>query len=183
MKVNIHLFTFLYLFILCLAPLFIFIILHQKQKNTKFLNTIWLFFYFVISFFLTQFSVSLNKYYISFYLPQNKFFSFSFANGMNLHNFIINFALCLPLGIIIFCFNKNNSIFNKSNFQINPAFSGLLFASTIEVLQIILPNNRFFDPADFIFAVIVTSFIYLLTKIYFNFTSKKERFKTRFLRF
>ena len=169
MILSLNVFIPLYIGLFTVVPLIIlFYIKSQKKFTISLLFNIWQTLYMFFCLFLTLFNTSISTTTISIIAPQNHdFFEFNFADGLNFHNFIINFALTLPIGVI--CFARHQFLKQKhSTIKNNPALIGLIFAMIIELLQGLLPTGRFVDISDLIFDSLVPCFMFCLTELYFE---------------
>lgn len=173
MKISINLFIPLYIGLFAFVPLILLFYIKSQKKYTKlFIIDVWQTLFLVLALFLTLFNARLSATHLYIEPPQNhSFFEFNFADGMSFHNFFINFALTIPIGVI--CFAKQHFIEKTDRLSLknNPALIGLIFAIIIELLQGVLPTGRFVDPADLVFDSLVPCFTYCITELYFEFIS------------
>lgn len=176
MLISLPLFILIYVCLLCFLPFLLVVFCLKSAKKhifyTKYIIIVWSFIYSLFVFMLTLTSVQIVDNYISFSLPNSA--SYFFANysfALTAYNFIINFALCLPLGFIVFsAITINNALNNNYCFPFTKKvfLIGIILGTLIETLQAILPINRVVDICDIIFDGISTLIAFNIAYIYFS---------------
>ena len=177
MLISLPLFILVYVCLLCFLP-FLLVVFYLKSAKkhifyTKYIIIVWSFIYSLFVFMLTLTSVQIVDNYISFSLPNSaSYFFASYSFAFTAYNFIINFALCLPLGFIVFsAITVNNARLNNTyyfSFTKKAFFIGLILGTLIETLQAILPINRVVDICDIIFDGVSTLIAFNIANIYIS---------------
>ena len=150
MDFRLDLFICAYFINLCLIPLiFLKRIINnniRKIKHKIFL-VLFIFLYGFCLIILTLCEIKINFknniIYFSFKVYESLQIKFDF--DFSLYNFLINFVLFFPFGILL---KTSNYIFNK---KFKPLKFGLILGLFIEVTQLLLPINRVVDIIDILF--------------------------------
>lgn len=126
---KIELFALFYLGFI-LAPIYALTFLSPRKRL---FNIIYILFYLAICLFLTILPIKIERGLIFISFEKGRKFSLD----LSLRNIFLNLALCFPLGYIL-----------KNKRPIEVFRIGLFMGLIIEILQLILPLSRVFDPID-----------------------------------
>lgn len=179
------LYILFFLILLCFFPLITVILVKNKHNYIFSLFILaWFILYILTVMSLTLLDVVVNKNVIVFVLPDKvNFFSYQHCKPFNVYNLLINFALVLPLGIIIFCKyltekenNKLKSVYLENYLSISFC-AGLILGLIIETLQFVLPCNRYSEIADVLFNATGTVLSFFITFLYYKLVSLFKKLK------
>lgn len=148
---KIELFALFYL-VFILVPIFALTFLSPRKRL---FNILYILFYLALCLFLTILPIKIERGLIFISCEMGRKFSLD----LSIRNIFLNLALCFPLGYIL-----------KNKRPIDIFRIGLFMGLIIEILQLILPLSRVFDPID----IYLIGICPLLSQKFYSFTLAVE---------